>query len=416
MGTTTRWMTVVAAALAIGVAGVAHGGGPTNDRSGPSADAQSAQVKGNTEFCFNLYAKLRDRDGNLFFSPYSMSTALAMTSAGARGPTADQMVSTLHLPPGGDRLHQAFGQLNQRVTRAGSARKNELAVANALWSQAGLRILPGFQRITRDLYGAGLQTVDFARAPEKARATINAWVEQQTQDRIKDLVPEGAIATDTRLVVTNAVYFKGAWRRAFSESRTRSEAFTLSSGRTVSVPMMSQDAVFPYFEGEAFQALALPYAGDELSMIAILPRNADGLAQLENTLTEARVADWLARMTERPVDVRFPRFKITAQFQLMPTLSDLGMPLAFSPGRADFSGIAASVPLYVSDVLHKAYVEVTEKGTEAAAATGAVMVLSSAQPPPSTVFRADHPFVFFIRDNQTGSILFAGRVADPVEK
>src|SRR5262249_13002898 len=184
MGTTTRWMTVVAAALAIGVAGVAHGGGPTNDRSGPSADAQSAQVKGNTEFCFNLYAKLRDRDGNLFFSPYSMSTALAMTSAGARGPTADQMVSTLHLPPGGDRLHQAFGQLNQRVTRAGSARKNELAVANALWSQAGLRILPGFQRITRDLYGAGLQTVDFARAPEKARATINAWVEQQTQDRI----------------------------------------------------------------------------------------------------------------------------------------------------------------------------------------------------------------------------------------
>jgi len=409
MDTTRRIMLKFAAVMATGASvGTGRDGLPF---TGTTTDQRSL-VDGNNQVCFDLYARLGTRDGNVFFSPFSVSSALAMTYAGARGETARQMASALRFPVSGEPLHQAFAVMLRSLNRSGSTPRNELRIANALWPQAGLPLARDFERIARDLHGAGLTAVDFER-PEQARATINAWVEQQTQDRIKDLMPEGALTPDTRLVLTNAIYFKGKWRRAFLEAETRPDKFIAPRGRVVpGVPFMSQHGTFRYLEGEGFQALALPYDGDELSMVVLLPQQVDRLSELERRLTAPRVTEWLATMPEREVYVALPRFKVTAAFKLKPVLSQLGMPLAFERGRADFSGIASGKPLYLSEVMHKAYVEVNEKGTEAAAATGAVVQVMSMRPAPP-VFRADHPFIFVIRDNATASLLFAGRVVDP---
>jgi serpin B len=410
---TTRWLAVgLLAALTAGAAAAAAGS------SKPAEPDEAALVKGNGEFAFDLYARLRSRDGNVFFSAYSISNALAMTYAGARGPTATQMAAALRFPMDGDRLHQSFAKVSRDVNGAGSKGGAELQVANALWTQTGLATLPAFQAIVKNLYGAGLTPLDFIRAPEKARMTINAWVEQQTRDRIKDLIPEGVLNQDTRVVLTNAIYFKGKWKYAFPEAATRNDTFTLSTGKTIGdVPLMSQTGAFRYLDGGSFQALELPYDANQQSMIVFLPKRADGLAELEKTLTAPRVADWLAQLTVRDVNVTLPRFKVTAEFKLKDALIDLGMPLAFSAGKADFSGIATGQPLALSAVIHKAYVDVNEKGTEAAAATAVMVYATSARAPdPTPVFRADHPFFFVIRDNGTGSLLFAGRLVNPQAK
>ena len=405
---TTTWIAVLLASALSALSAAAETSG--GQRAEPD---ESAQVRGNSEFAFDLYGRLRARDGNVFFSPYSISSALAMTYAGARGPTATQMATVLRFPFEGDRLHRSLAAVTGKVKAA--ARHADLRVANALWPQAGFPITPDFQSIAQRRYGAGLEALDFRRAPEKARVTINTWVEQQTDDRIKELLPEGVLTPSTRLVLTNAIYFKGVWKHAFLEGATRKEKFILSTGQEISdVPLMSQSRSLRYLDGGSFQALELPYAADELSMIVFLPRAVDGLAKLESSLTADRLADWLARMTTQEVDVTLPRFKVTAEFRLDQALADLGMPLAFSAGQADFSGIAKDVPLSLSAVIHKAYVDVNEKGTEAAAATGAVVrVTSAVVRPPRPVFRADHPFFFIIRDNGTGSTLFAGRVVNP---
>jgi serpin B len=319
---------------------------------------------------------------------------------------------------GGARLHRAFAAVNGEVNRAGAKGPSELLVANALWTQVGLATVPAFQSTVKTLYGGALTPLDFRKAPEASRRTINAWVEQQTRDRIKDLVPEGAINPDTRVVLTNAIYFKGAWRYAFPEKATRNEAFMVSAATTArDVPLMRQRRTFPYLDGGSFQALELPYGAGEQSMIVFLPRKLDGLADLEKTLSAARLAVWLGQLSPRDVDVTLPRFKVTAEFQLKDALTTLGMPIAFSSG-ADFSGMATGEPLALSAVIHKAFVDVNEKGTEAAAATGAMISTTSARlPEPEPVqFRADHPFFFVIRDNGTGSLLFAGRLVDPRAK
>jgi serpin B len=409
---TTKWLAVMLAVVAAGTSGVAAGGKSAN------AD-DTAVVRGNSEFAFDLYARLRARDGNVFFSAYSVSNALAMTYAGARGPTATQMAAALRFPTTGDPLHRAFAKVNGEVNDTSSKGGAELLVANALWTQTGLATAPAFQATVKNLYRAALTPLDFVGAPEKSRSTINGWVEQQTRDRIKDLIPEGQIDRDTRMILTNAIYFKGKWKYAFPEVATRSDQFTLSTGKTIGdVPLMRQQRTFPYLDGGSFQALELPYGTGEQSMIVLLPRKTDGLAELEKTLTAARLTDWLARLKAQDVDVALPRFKITAAFQLQDVLSDLGMPLAFSPGKADFSGISTGEPLALSAVIHKAFVDVNEKGTEAAAATAPIMHTVSARiPQPMPVlFRADHPFFFVIRDNGTGSLLFAGRLVDPGAK
>jgi serpin B len=398
---------LLATAATVLMTGLVQAGSP---RSRSKEDDVSAVVKGNTEFAFALYGKLRIGNGNLIYSPASVSSALAMTYAGARGDTADVMAKTLHfnLPP--DELHPAFGALLKELNGTGKNRGYQLSVANALWGQKGLSFKDDFIRLTRDDYGGGLREVDFAGNADAARKQINAWVEKQTQDHIRDLLSPTDVTRSTRLVLTNAVYFfKGDWQHPFKEGQTHNEPFFTADGGSVSAPLMHQTARFRYHEADSLRVLELPYSGKELSMVVLLPKAADGLGELEKSLSADKRAGWVGKLREQEVIVSLPKFKTTSEFRLKGPLTALGMGKAFRGG--DFSGITAEENLPISDVVHKAYVDVNEEGTEAAAATGVVaraMVVTE-----RPVFRADHPFVFLIRDTRNGSVLFLGRVVNP---
>jgi len=378
-------------------------------------------VKGNNEFALELYAKLRAEKGNLFFSPYSISTALSMTYAGAKGETKIQMAKVLHLPTiplksteqiwTQSRFHSAFGAIINDLNARGEKGNYELSVANALWGQKGYGFLKEFLELIKTNYGGGLNEVDFVRAAETARKTINTWVEKETNKKIKNLIGKGVLDSMTRLVLTNAIYFKGNWARQFKEDETKETPFTLINGEKVDIAMMNQTADFNYMETEDFQGLELPYVDDELSMIILLPKEADGLGRFEETFTAKNLSKWLARFRKRKVIVSVPKFKMTRQFGLADVLKSMGMTSAFS-GEADFSGMNGKKDLFISAVIHKAYVDVNEEGTEAAAAT-AVVGVTAIRPEEIPVFRADHPFLFLIRDNRSGSILFIGRAMNP---
>jgi len=372
-------------------------------------------VAGNSQFAFDLYAKLKDAPGNLFFSPYSMSTALAMTYAGARGETAKEMARTLHFELPAGKLHPAFAALMRIQNPAGKEGSYQLSVVNALWGQKGYGFLDGFLALAQTHYGAGLRQVDFVGATEKARQTINQWAEKQTQEKIKDLIPKGVLNKLTRLVLTNAIYFKGAWIHQFKKASTKDEPFRLSPEKKVNVAMMSQTEKFRYMEGKDFQAVELGYRGRGVSMVVFLPKKVDGLAAFEKSLSADNVSKWLAQLRRRRVALWLPKFKTTSSFRMKKVLSEMGMPAAFG-GAADFSGMNGKKDLYIAAVIHKAFVDVNEEGTEAAAATAVVMALKSAfRPEKPVVFRADHPFLFLIRDRRSGSILFIGRVVNPLE-
>jgi serine protease inhibitor len=381
----------------------------------PAADQAQKEivVKGNNQFGLDLYGKLREKEGNLFFSPYSISTALAMTYAGARGQTAEEMAKTLHFDLDHDKLHAAFKVLQEGMKAEKKKAGYRLHVANALWGQKDYRFLPAFLQLTHDNYGAGLQEVDFVKATEQARRTINAWVEKQTEDKIKELIKPGILEPMTRLVLTNAIYFKGDWASQFKKDATRDLPFKLADGKEVRTPLMYQKGKFGYLETGDLQALELPYQGKDLSMVVLLPKQLHGLASLEKGLTTDRLTGWLGRMRSSEVQVFLPRFKMTSEFELKPVLASLGMKKLFT-GAADLSGMNGRTDLHVSAVIHKAYVDVNEEGTEAAAAT-AVVVRGESKRPPVPVFRADHPFLFLIRDQRTGSILFLGRLVNPKE-
>ena len=368
-----------------------------------------AVAKGNNAFALDLYARLRQKKGNLFLSPYSISTALAMTYAGARGETEAQMAKVLHftLPQG--RLHPAMGTL-VRELNAGGKKQYRLIVANALWGQKGYGFLPAFLSVNEKYYGAGLEQVDFAHDPNGSRKTINTWVEKQTQGKIKDLLKPPHITPLTTLVLTNAIYFKGNWAAPFDKKHTRNEPFTVKAGKKVETPMMHKTDEFGYMEERDFQILELPYVGNELSMLVLLPRRLDGLADLEKSLTTRNLLKWPGQLRKREIILAVPKFKMTSEFELGKTLKSMGMANAFS-GAADFSGMTGRRDLFISEVVHKAFVEVNEEGTEAAAATAVVMKRGPA--PQIAVFRADHPFLFLIRDNRSNSILFIGRVENP---
>ena len=371
-----------------------------------------AVVAGNNAFAFDLYARLMGEKGNLFFSPYSVSTALAMTYAGARGDTAAQMAKVLHFDLDQAKLHPAFKTIINGLQAEREKRGYQLSVANALWGQAGFKFIDDFLALTKANYGAGLSTVDFKRDAESARKTINAWVEKQTQDKIKELIQKGILTPDTRLVLVNAIYFKGDWETPFKPANTRKAPFTLADGKTVDVQMMNQKHEFKYMENESFQALELPYAGDELSMVIFLPRKADGLAEFEKSLTASNLAAWTPKLAQREVNVFLPKFRMTWYFRLDKVLPSMGMVDAFDRLRANFSAMTTQEALMIAAVLHKAFVDVDEKGTEAAAAT-AVIMAPKAAPARAPVFRADHPFAFVIRDVRSGSVLFAGRLSEP---
>ena len=368
-------------------------------------------VEGNTAYALDLYEKLKESEGNLFFSPYSISTALAMTYAGARGNTEKQMAKVLHFTLDQKQLHPAFAHLEAQLNIVQEKGNIDLSVANALWIQKDYIFLKEFLDLTKKSYGAVLNRVDFKGACEAARRKINAWVEEETKNKIKDLIKPGVLDSLTRLVLTNAIYFKGRWESQFEKSKTKEATFWLSPGNSLKVPMMNQKQKFRYMENDSLQILELPYVGNNLSMIVLLPKKVDGLAQLEAALSVNNLTTWMDLLREREILVFLPKYKMSSQFSLGQTLASMGMSDAFT-GKADFSGMTGNKDLYISALIHKAFVDVNEEGTEAAAATAVAMgFLSMPVPPP--IFRADHPFIFLIRHNPSESILFLGKVVNP---
>jgi serpin B len=366
-------------------------------------------VRGNTRFALDLYRTQRDACGNLFLSPYSISAALAIAYAGARGETAAQMARALHFDPDPRRLHPAFAALEMRVAGVGRESALQLRVANRLWPHKSCRLLDEYVTLVKRCYGASLTPLDYRRT-EAARQTINSWAEEQTGGRISELIPRGVLKSVTRLVLANAVYFKGRWASPFRLRFTHRAPFWVTPDGAAQAQMMEHTHDFGYRETGDLQALELPYAGG-LSMIVLLPRERDGLAALEAALTVENLSRWTAGLSPSTVEVFLPRFMITFAVRLNAALGSLGMADAFSE-QADFSGMDGTRWLFIGAALHKAFVKVNEEGTEAAAATA--LALAEGMPPPAPpVFRADHPFLFLICEQHTGSILFLGRVVNP---
>jgi serpin B len=375
-----------------------------------STDEQALLVEGNTAFAFELYQALKMKEGNVFYSPYSISLALAMAYAGARGETAQQMADTLHFLLGQDKLHPAFNWLAAELASRGQSAQGKdgkgfrLNIANAIWGQKDYEFLPAFLDVLAENYGAGLRILDFITETEKSRVAINDWVSDQTEGRIKDLIPPGAISEWTRLVLTNAIYFNAAWEYPFDEKMTANGPFYLLDGGQVTVPMMKQTESFGYTKGEGYQAVELPYDGDELS---------GNFEAFEQGLQAQQVDDVIKALQSTRLTLTMPKFKFDSEFSLKDTLAEMGMTDAFSPDEADFSGMTGNPELFISDVVHKAFVAVDEAGTEAAAATAVIVGTTSVPTEPLVQVTIDHPFIFLIRDIKTGAILFVGRVLNP---
>ena len=377
--------------------------------------AMTTLAEANARFAGDLYGQVAIGAGNRFFSPYSISSALGMSLLGARGETQTQMQRVLLA--GGDHHAQLGALTRQLAGEPGQARPFSLTVANALWLQADFTLREEYLDSTQRHYGTSPHTVDYRSDPEAARRRINDWVADQTRQKIQDLLAPGRLAEDTRLVLTNAIYFKSAWQAAFDANDTRTEPFHRRDGSTVPAPLMSQTGRFAYREIDDAQVLWLPYKGSELAMVVALPRTVDGLAALEASLTaDALLALAAGRDASiQRVEVQLPRFRLEQTLDLVPSLAALGMPAAFAPATADFSGMTGGRDLYINAVVHKAFVEVDEQGTEAAAATAVEMTLTSMPftPQEAIVFRADRPFLFFIAHQPSRTILFLGRLEDP---
>ncbi len=378
---------------------------------GAQSKGVEAIVKSNNQFALDLYAQLQKNEGNLFFSPSSISMALAMTYAGAEGQTAKEIATTLRFTLPQEEVHSAFASLLAGLN-APERSAYQLRIANRLWGQTGYGFLPAYVAVTGNKYNAELAQLDFRSEADQSRRKINSWVEMQTDGKIKDLLPSGAVNSLTRLVLTNAIYFKGKWEHQFDENATKNAPFTLTSGQTIKTPLMSQKKTFKYGEAADLQLLEMSYQGDDLAMLILLPKKIDGLSGLERQLSHETLQKWSSGMRKQEVLTSIPKFRMTEQLMLNSLLSDLGMPSAFVPGQANFAKMNGRKDLFLNSAVHKAFVEVNEEGTEAAAATGLVVGITSVPPKP-VLFRADHPFVFMIKDQRTGVILFMGRVENP---
>jgi serine protease inhibitor len=377
---------------------------------------QGSLGRDNAAFALDLYGKLRGQPGNVFFSPHSISAALAMTYAGARGDTAVQMRKALRFEMQNKDLFAAFGALDKRLDGLQQAGKVRLLVANSLWPQQKYPLRADYLALIEKNFGAAATPLDYVGATEKSRTTINEWVEGKTEKKITNLIPDGVLDAMTRLVLVNAIYFKADWDKKFDKAATRDAAFFVAPEKEVTAPMMNIEADAGYGDFEQVQVLWLPYAGKGLGMTVILPKEKDGLTAVEAALTTGRLQEWTQPIPKlRKVRVALPRFKTTGQFRLDDQLKSLGMADAFDQKKADFSGMDGQKWLYIGAVLHKAFVEVNEEGSEAAAATAVAMQLKS-MPARLPVFRADHPFIFMIRDNASGAILFLGRMTNPKDK
>lgn len=379
----------------------------------PSAnDGVKSVVQGNSDFAMDLYKKIAssaDKE-NIFFSPFSISSALSMTYAGAGGNTAGQMATVLHFNLEPSLQHAAFGSLNGLLKSEGKPYR--LEIANVLWGQQNYPFRSEYLELVRKHYEGGFRTVDFANQSEASRELINQWVAQKTADKIKDLIPPRALTPLTRLVLTNAIYFKGDWAVRFKPEMTKEMPFFVGPAQSVPVPMMRQTSRFKFAETDEAKVLELPYVGNELSMVLVLPKAE--IAAWEKTLTAVQVNEWLVRASEQEVEVFLPRFKFETRYELKDLLAGMGMTDAFELPPADFSGISGNLDLYITRVIHKAVIEVNEQGSEAAAATAVIVGTKAVMHKP--VFKADQPFLFMIRHNETGSILFLGAVKNPTGK
>lgn len=367
-------------------------------------------IDGNNQFAFDFYSRVAaNDDGNIFYSSWSISTALALVYEGARGKTAEEIQSVFGFPVEDDTRRSSFAGIQQDLNN--NQGNYTLTAANALWVKEGYELADDYVSVARQSYGSEVTNVDFPS--EESRLQINGWVESRTNEKIRDLIPPGMLNDLTRLVITNAIYFKGSWVTQFDEKDTVDEDFRIDADNTVKVPMMKLDeAYFKYSETDSLKIIELPYHGEKVSMLILLPKNETGMQALEESLTLDNLSTWKSSLSNQTVTVHIPKFKLETMYTLNEMLQEMGMPAAFSPDAADLSGINGMRGLYIQAALHKAFVEVNEEGTEAAAATAIGIGVTSLplQPP---LFRADHPFIFIIQDSETGNILFMGKVTNP---
>jgi len=394
------WKRILPAAVALTfLVQPAIGGAPAGD------PAESVNA-----FALDLYARLGKDDGNLFFSPASIAYALAMTRTGAEGETAAQMDRVLHLSPNDPDMPADFGRLMATLNDEDSG--VTLSLANRLFGEESFRFRGSFLTGLERHFDAELEAMDFRNSAEESRIHINDWVAARTEDRIRDLLPGGSLTSATRLVLVNAIYFLGNWQTTFPADATVEGPFNSAGGEARNVPLMNLTGHFRYAEESGLQVLALPYDGGNYDMVILLPAPGAGLAALETRLSSDDLARWLATPQSREVRVTLPRMKLAGEASLGRVLAGMGMPLAFSR-QANFGGMADGGELAIDEVVHKAWIEVDEEGTEAAAATGVIMRTTSVSPDQPAVFRADRPFLFAIRHRQSGAILFMGRFSEP---
>lgn len=384
---------------------------PRTDDTGFTQQGTQAVANANNKFAFDLYSELdKFESGNIFYSPYSISAALAMTYEGARGQTAEEIKSVFHFPEN-NILRPNFAKIYSEINRKDKPYK--LSTGNALWVQQNYKLLDEYLSTVEKYYGGKAANLDFAGEPEKSRQTINTFIEQQTANRIKDLIPRGFLNILTKLVLTNAIYFKGTWVWEFDKANTREYDFKITPTNLIKAPMMRMDnekAKFNYADVGDLQILELPYKGDEISMLVLLPTG--NLDTIEPNLTTEKLGEWKSQMKEEKLDaISLPKFEFDTKYFMAETLSAMGMPTAF--GVADFSGMNGTRSLFINQVIHQAFVKVDEEGTEAAGATAVIMqeyVVMQRK-----VFNADHPFIFVVQEKDTGNILFLGRVVDPTK-
>jgi len=385
---------------------------PQADDTESTEQGMQEVVNANNEFAFDLYFELnKNEKGNIFYSPYSISGALAMTYEGAKAQTADEIKSVFHFPES-NILRPNFAGIYNDINKEN--KDYELKTGNALWVQKDFPLLEDYMTRVEKYYGGKAATLDFVKETEESRLTINRFIEEQTKEKIKNLIPIGSVGASTRLVLTNAIYFKGIWEWEFDKSDTFEEGFIITPDNVVKTPMMHmspEKTKFNYAETEDLQILELPYKGEKISMLILLPN--ENLETIESSLTEEKLDEYKLQMEETKLDsISLPRFEFDTKYFMKNTLATLGMPIAFS-GNADFSGMTGKKDLFISQVIHQAYVGVDEKGTEAAAATAVIMKELAIMP--TNIFKADHPFMFVIQEKDTGNILFLGRVVDPTK-
>jgi serine protease inhibitor len=378
----------------------------------PESFPDTTMINNNNLFAIELYRQIRSEKENTFFSPYSISAALAMTYTGARGESEKQISKVMHFDPDQTRFHPAFKDLLAYIASLQRTDSMEILTANSMWAQKGYPFMDDYFKRVKDNYGAGLQILDFRTDSENARKTINKWVEDKTKNKIQELLVPGRLSDLTRLVLVNAIYFYGSWDKAFDVKSTKKLDFLLDDGNKVPTDFMFKEDKFKFGENEQCKVVEIPYAGKNLSMMVVLPNSPNTLSGLEKRLDKNSYDLWLNMLSECKIKLYLPKFKSTTEFELSDALKKMGMPHPFSMD-ADLSGMTGKKDLMIDKVIHKAFVEVNEKGTEAAAATAVVIREKSAMVMPE--FRADRPFIFIIKENRYNNILFMGRINNPAK-